>query len=210
MMNQAKARIPTPLIALVIVLSTLGCGSVLARTISTVELEPMRFEHPGAPIDGTIELCLSPKLRMRQWNIANHPYKIALGSRTALNVEILAKSAFREVIVSFDGACGTATHHPWLSATILAANRDWDSLLSAEQNTTITMEFELADDDAHPIWSATTRGNISSPSSLPTRRRTRAAQDFGEAIALALQRAFKELVESEEVRSAFKEAPEAS
>jgi len=184
-------------------ISALGC----ARPLTTVELAPMAFVHKSAPINGTIELCLSPKLRMRQWNVEDHPFKIDLGSRTALNVEILAKSAFSNVIVSFDKTCGSATEHPWLAATILAANRDWDTMWSRRQSTTITMEFELADDNQDIIWSTTTRGDVSTAPSGFTKRRTRAAQAFGKALEIALRRAFDELIESEDVRSAFGAPP---
>ncbi len=207
-MNPLSVRLtPIALVVLTALLSAPGCLGGLARTISTVELPPMSFSHESAPIDGTIELCLTPKLRMRQWNVASHPFKIDLGSRAALNLEILAKSAFREVIVSFDRTCGSATDHPWLSATILAANRDWDSLWSTEQNTTITMEFELAGSDAGRIWSTTTRGDVTTSPPTYTQRRVRAAEDFGEALGVALEQGFDELLESEEVRDLFRAGP---
>ena len=191
------------LVSCVITLSGLGC----ARKISTVQLEPMLFVDESPPIDGTIELCLTPELRMRQWGGKRHPFKIELGTRTALNFEILAKSAFREVVVSFDRDCGSATDYPWLTATIVAANRDLDQLWSTEQNTTITIEFDLAENDGTPIWSYVSKGHISAPSAPFLRRRVRAAEAFGETIAIALQSAFEELVESAEVRRAFGPAP---
>jgi len=187
------------LVACVIAAGGLGCG----RKLTTVTLAPMTFVHESAPIEGTIELCLSPGLRMRQWDVRGHGFKIDLGGRTALNLEILARSAFSEVLVSFDRDCGSATDRPWLTARILAANRDLDSLWSTEQNTTITMEFELAQDDGRTIWSLITKGDVSTSPSAFTRRRVRAAEAFGEAIEITLQRAFEALIESEDVRGAF-------
>lgn len=190
---------PFALFACLVAISAIGCG----RPLSVVELAPMTFVHKAAPIDGTIELCLSPKLRMRQWNVEDHPFKIDLGSRAALNVEILAKSAFSDVIVSFDKVCGSASDSPWLAATILAANREWDTMWSRQQSTTITMEFDLFDNDRNIIWSTTTRGELTTAPAGFTKRRTRAAQAFGKALEIALQQAFDELIESEDVRHAF-------
>lgn len=187
------------LVAGLALLSSLGCG----RPLTTVALEPMTFEHKAAPIEGTIELCLSPTLRRRQWNVEEHPFKIDLGSRTALNVEILAKSAFRNVIVSFDQACGSMTDHAWLSVVILAANRDWDTLWAREQTTTITMQFELAESRERSIWSTTTKGDVTTSTSALFQRRKRAAEAFGQAIEIALQKAFEEIIESEEIRRAL-------
>ena len=189
------------LLAGLFLIGVLGC----ARPLTYVDLAPMSFEDESAPINGTIELCLSRKIRKRQWNVKDHPYKIELGGRAAQNIEIMAKSAFREVLVSFDDTCGSATHYRWLDVRIVAANRDWDSLWATEQNTTITLSLDLFEDDGREIWSTTTRGDVKSKPAWFTRRRTRGAKDFGQAISLALQQGFEELIASEEIRSAFRD-----
>jgi len=181
-----------------VVVAAAGCG----RTVTAVDLDPILFAHEDAPIPGAIELCLTRELRMRQWNVRNHPYVIELGDRAALNVERLAKAAFESVVVSFEEPCGQATDRPRLTARILAANRDADSIWSRSQETTITMDFELVSDDGAPIWSTRTRGAISKAPSGLTRRKIRAAEDFGEAMQEALDAAFVEIVQSQEIRRA--------
>lgn len=182
-----------------LVVATTGCG----RTVTAVELDPIVYAHEDAPVPGAIELCLTRELRMRQWNVRNHGYLIELGDRAALNVERLTKAAFASVVVSFEEPCGQATDRPWLSVTILAANREADSIWSRSQETSITMELELASDDGEPIWATRTRGTVTKTPASFIRRRTRAAEDFGEALREALDVAFQEIVQSEEIRRAL-------
>jgi hypothetical protein len=182
-----------------IVAASTGCG----RTVTAVDLDPLVFAHEDAPVPGAIELCLTRALRMRQWNVRNHPYLIELGDRAALNVERLAKAAFDSVVVSFEEPCGQETNRPWLSAKILAANREADSLWARNQETTITLDFELVSDAGTQIWETRVRGSVTKKPAALTRRKIRAAEDFGEAMQQALDEAFREIVESEAIRRAL-------
>ena len=196
---RSRLRVLATVLA-VCVAASAGCGG---RTVTAVELEPIVFSHEDAPIPGTIELCLARELRMRQWNVRSQPYVIELGDRAALNVERLAKAAFESVVVSFEEPCGGATQGPWLSATILAANRETDSIWSRSQETTITLDLELVSESGAQIWNTRTRGVVTKEPAALTRRRIRAAQDFGEAIQRALETAFQEIIESEAIRRTF-------
>ncbi len=195
-------RCPASLLAIgltALFVVTTGCG----RTVTAVDLDPILFAHEGAPIPGAIELCLTRELRMRQWNVRNHPFVIELGDRAALNVERLAKAAFDSVVVSFDEPCGQATDRPWLSVVILAANREADSIWARSQETTITMNFELASDEGSRIWATQTRGVVTQKPAAFTRRKIRAAEAFGGAMRQALDLAFEEIVRSEKIRLAL-------
>lgn len=202
MENTMRTQARLPLAALVgsicLALMTQGCG----RPLTQVTLEPMHYGHKAAPIEGAIELCLTRALRMRQWNVSEHPVKIDLGERAALNLERLAKSAFRRVAVSFVEPCGQDSGLPWLQASILAANREPDSLFGGDQATSLTMQFELYARDGELAWSTTTQGEVTSGRSWLHRRKVRAAEDFGRALAIALEAGFQELVEAGAVRSA--------
>lgn len=182
-----------------LVVATTGCG----RTVTAVELDPIVYAHADAPVPGAIELCLTRELRMRQWNVRNHGYLIELGDRAALNAERLAKAAFASVVVSFEEPCGQATDRPWLSVTILAANREADSIWSRTQETAITLDLELVSDDGERIWATQTRGTVTKKPAAFTRRKLRAAKDFGEAMREALDVAFGEIVQSQEIRRAL-------
>lgn len=188
------------LAAAALAISSSGCGG--GRIVTAVELDPIAFENEAAPIPGAIELCITRELRRRQWNVRNHGHIIELGSRAALNVERLAKAAFESVAVSFDEACGTSTQRPRLSAVILSANREPDSLWARTQETSITMQFELVAADGTPIWSAETLGRVTKTPAPWTRRKIRAAEDFGDAMRLALERSFEEILASQEIRRA--------
>ncbi len=181
-----------------------GCQGPGSRSVRVVELAPMRFEFEGPKIARTVELCLPPALRMRQWNVEDHGYIVDLGSRAALNVEIMAKAAFEEVVVSFDAECGSATDYPWFLAAIVSANRDWEGFQPSEPiDTSITMAFELVSDEGRPIWSTTTKGEVRRPGALPFGRKRAGAEDFGEALRKALDLGFAELMRAEKVREAI-------
>ncbi|GEM_PF-2498741 len=154
------------LIVLATLITTAGCRNgqpaVLGREdlpsirpIETVQLALIEFPAPEAPLAGPIELCLTPKLRARQWNVSEHPFRIDLGSRAYPNVERLAKTAFDEVEVSFDSRCGVMSDHPSFDVRIVSANRDRRSEVAegADQWTAITLSAELSSDDGSLIWS---------------------------------------------------------
>lgn len=195
--------------ALLLIALASGCG----RQLRSVELEPMSFVSPHPPIAGAVEVCVRKKLHARHWNVAEHPYRIELGKRAALNFERMVRAAFRDVIVAYTEDCGSLSDRPWIEATIVSANRDWDGLeglIDPEPvDTALTLALALQADDGSPIWSteitarhrATDFGLVG-----PTIRSQRGSRDFGIVLSSALDQGFEALVTSREVRAAFGDA----
>jgi hypothetical protein len=189
------------------VLACLGLGCQ-ANPMTPVQLEAIVYEHRIQQIAGTVEVCLPPSLRLRRWDVRGHRYSVDLGDRAALNLERLAKAAFRDVVVSFDEACGSSSDLTWMTARIVSANRDLQANREGNRNTSITMEFELVGDDGQPIWSSTTKGEVLNGGNnifffrMFFQKRD-GASDFGEALRIALELGFDELVESDAVRRSF-------
>ena len=74
------------------------------------------------------------------WKVAEHPFRVDLGSRASVNVERLVKLAFDDVAASFDSLRGVVPNHPTLDVCVVSANRDLpkEVALRAEQWTAIS------------------------------------------------------------------------
>ena len=195
------------LFALVPACLGLGCQ---ANPLTTVQLEPIVYESRIQKIAGTVEVCLPPSLRLRRWDVRGHRYSVGLGSRAALNLERLGKAAFRDVVMSFDEACGSSGELTWMTAKIVSANRDLQNNRDGERNTSITMKFEVVADDGQAIWSSTTKGEVLNGGNNIFFfniffRKTDGAKDFGKALRLALELGFEELIASDAVRRSFED-----
>lgn len=192
-----------------VLLGALGC----ARMLSPVDLPTMTFLSETPKIAGRVEVCVKPELYKRRWNVEEHPYRIELGKRAALNFERMAKSAFREAVAVYAESCGAASDTAWIESKIISANRDWDGIEGwfawFEQepvDTAITMSFTLYADDGQPIWSTRIKSEHRSVDSIPLTnrlRRNRGARDFGIVLAKTLDQAYVELLASDDVRAAF-------
>lgn len=184
---------------------TLACDS--RRPARTVALGAMQFTSEAQPIAADIELCLPARLRKRQWNVEEHPYRVDLGMRAASNFEALARAVFRDVVVDFDEPCGDKTDRPWLTAEIVSANRDWDGIagvLDPEPvDTALTMEFALYSDDGEEIWSTRTKQRHRSSGQVIGRRSTAGTTDFGIVLEKALNEGYARILASEEIRNAI-------
>lgn len=201
-----RTALPAAL-ACLLVLMAAGC----ARMIETVDLPTMTFESAAPPIDASVEICVRPRLHKRQWNVRDHPYVVELGKRAAINFERMAKTAFREADTVYTDDCGARSDTPWIEATIVSANRDYDGfeggLLEQEPvDTALTMAFALHADDGSEIWSTTVKAvhRTVDPAPLNVRvRRHRGSRDFGAVLRKALDEGYAQLVTSEQVRAAF-------
>lgn len=198
----------------------LACLALLAATactreIRSVELPMMTFANPAPPIDGSVEVCVPSKLYKRQWNVRDHPYRIELGKRAALNFERMAKTAFREAVAVYGDDCGATSDTPWIEAAIVSANRDWDGIegvINPEPvDTALTMSFALYADDGTPIWSTSIKAEhrVVDPAPPPRAiggalvRSRRGSRDFGIVLGKALDDAYAQLITSTDVRAAF-------
>lgn len=194
-------------IASLALMTATGCG----RMIQPVDLPTMTFESAAPPIDGRIEVCVRPKLHKRQWNVRDHPYVIELGKRAAIHFERMVKTAFREAVTVYTDRCGSTSDTPWIEATIVSANRDYDGfeggLIEQEPvDTALTMSFAVHADDGAKLWSTTVAAKHRSvdPAPLNVRtRRFRGSRDFGEVLRKALEEGYARLITSEEVRAAY-------
>ncbi|MCR9096195.1 MAG: hypothetical protein NXI30_18365 [bacterium] len=201
------------LLACLALLATMGC----TREILSVELPTMTFVNPAPPIDGSVEICVPSKLYKRQWNVPDHPYRIELGKRAALNFERMAKTAFREAVAVYGDGCGSTNGLPWIEAIIVSANRDWDGIVGVIDpepvDTALTMSFALFADDGSPIWSTSVKAEHRVvDSALPIFlggtlvRSRRGSRDFGAVLGKALDDAYEQLITSTDVRAAFGDA----
>jgi len=197
-------------------------GLATGRGILRAELAPMRFIPARAAgselavIKGRVELCLTPQLRARQWNVPGHPFRIDLGSAASLNVERLTKSAFAHVKVSLGRDCPTTRGLPAFDVRIRSANRDpyW-SVADKQQRTSVTLVATFYDADGRTVWRHAEQGDsnaprerrmVLSPSGLTSRRHHHAAREFGFALQSALARLHTALLESEEIRDVYTSA----
>ena len=199
------------LLACLALLAAIGC----TREILTVELPMMNFANPAPPIAGSVEVCVPSKLYKRQWNVRDHPYRIELGKRAALNFERMAKTAFREAVAVYGDDCGSTSDTPWIEAAIVSANRDWDGMegvINPEPvDTALTMSFDLFADDGSPIWSTSVKAEhrVVDPAPPPRAlggamvRSRRGRRDFGVVLGKALDEAYAQLITSTDVRAAF-------
>jgi hypothetical protein len=181
--------------------SATGCG----RALKTVSLEHLEWKEPGQIINTPIELCLPPVLRGRQWNVHEHPYRIDLGPRTSINFEQMVKSVFSDVEVTLSKACGSRTGRPWITARIVAANRElYNETEDGVQYTSIRLDTEIRVQGGARVWrSDQTAVTSSSPVFNWWTRSDIAAEDFGAAIEQALQQTYEMLLDHEAVRKAL-------
>ena len=96
-----------------------------------------------------------------------------------------------------------------MNAEILAANRDWDGVVSLVDpepvDTGITLWLALYEGQGELIWTSTLQATTRAPGPLPGHRIHDGARDFGVALGDALRRSFVSLTTSPEVRAAFLE-----
>ncbi len=201
---------------------TTACGE-----IRTVALQPLPFENASGPIPGDVEVCIQKKLRARRWNAGETGYRIELGSRATLNFERLAKASFRDAVVVFDEQCGERTDHPWITASIVSAKRDWDGLQGwitpTPVDTELTLSIELHQNDGAEIWSTRATGTHSTRSTAmehgydvvthsvffpllafrSSELARRARRDFGIVLASAFEQVHDRMMKSPSVRAAF-------
>ncbi len=204
---------PRPLaetLELLLVLTTLAAlTSACARPIVGVELEAMSFMSPLPPIAGAVEVCIDKKLRSRHWNVDDHPYRVELGKRAAINFERMAKAAFRDVIVDYSDVCGRLSARPWFEARIISANRDWDGvegIIDPEPvDTALTMLFSLHANDGVPVWSQQIKAEHRAPGFVgtPVTRSQKGRRDFGVVLAEAFQQGYAALLADPDVRAYF-------
>jgi hypothetical protein len=202
-----------PLVLAAATLSALlGCAG--ARPIATVKLESVEFPESPPRIEAPIELCLDAELRQRQWNVSEHPFRVELGSRAALHFERLIKRHFSNVLVTFGPQCGSTSARPWITGRIVSANRElYNEVEDETQYTAIVLETILRSNDDEIIWQDVQDGVVGRPPALGGHalfagwqkgsilffpidvlaafedrpRHTRACEDFGLALGLALQ-----------------------
>jgi hypothetical protein len=181
--------------------SATGCG----RALKTVSLEHLEWKEPGQIINTPIELCLPPALRGRQWNVRAHPYRVDLGPRTTINFEQMVKRVFSDVEVTLNKACGSQTGRPWITARIVAANRElYNETEDGVQYTSIRLDTEIRVQGGARVWrSDQTAVTSSSPVLNWWTRPDIAAEDFGAAIEQALQQTYEMLLDHETVRKAL-------
>ncbi|MEM9175611.1 MAG: hypothetical protein AAGC67_10285 [Myxococcota bacterium] len=217
-----RLRTALPLLLAGVALATAtGC----TRELRAVDLETMTFEDSVPPIDASVEVCIRSNLHKRQWSVEGPPYRIALGKRAALHFERMAKQAFREAVAVYTDACGATSETPWVEATIVSANRDYDGiegfplfgyfveLFSGADpvDTALTMSFALHADDGSEIWSTEVKSEHrvvdTPPPPIPTVgarvRARRGSRDFAVVLRDALDRGYQALISSETVRRAF-------
>lgn len=184
-----------------LVASATGCG----RVLKNVSLEHVKWKEPSQIINTPIELCLPPVLRRRQWNVYEHPYRIDLGPRTSINFEQMVKRVFSDVEVTLKKACGSQTGRPWITARIVAANRElYEETEDGVQYTSIRLDTEIRVQGGARVWrSDQTAVTSSSPVFNWWKRSDIAAEDFGTAIEQALQQTYETLLDHEAVRKAL-------
>lgn len=117
-------------------------------------MPPLAFDAAERRIEGRIGLCLTPRLRQRQWNVRCHPFQIDLGSRAALPVERMAKAAFQHVEVAFEKDCARRRPDLWLEVRIEEAHRDRrDEIGPGEKQTTaVVLSATLREGSGERIW----------------------------------------------------------
>ena len=134
------------------------------RPLRKAFLEPLAFEAESPKRPEAIELCLPPKLRQRQWNVEDHPFRVDLGSVTAREFEQLVKAFFANVTVTFERQCGARTGLPWITTEIYAANRERYSEVEDDlQYTAITLVTSVHGARDQPVWIETTESVVSAP-----------------------------------------------
>lgn len=206
----SDSRLPRLLGIAALVLAAASAGGC-ARMIRPVDAPTMAFESEAPAIDASIEICVRPKLHKRQWNVHDHPYVIELGKRAAIGFERMVKTAFRDAAAVYTDRCGETSRTPWIEATIVSANRDYDGfeggLIEQEPvDTALTMSFEIHADDGSEIWTTTVEARHRSVDPAPWNvrtRRHRGSRDFGVVLGEALDEGFTRLITSREVRAAF-------
>jgi hypothetical protein len=211
----------TALGVLAIVISLLGCAG--PRPLATAELDTVEYAKAPPRIDAAVELCLTPELRLRQWNVAEHPFRVELGPRASIHFERLIKQRFADVRVTFGPDCGSTTSRPWITGRIVSAHRElYQEVEDDLQYTAIVFETTLHKDSGELVWEATLDGVVGRPPALGGHalfagwqkgsviffpidvlatfedrpRHARAVEDFGAALALALQQTDRALLEA--------------
>lgn len=202
--RSVRVAAPRPMLWTALCLALLLGGCTYRGTVP-VELEPVPLWRPADPIEGAIELCLPPALRMAHWRYGDRFYVVHLGRKVALNVERLAKHAIRDVVVSFTEDCGVATRRPWLLAEITAAERRIGG--RGPDETRVTIALSLSSDEGETIWQEQAEGVVPPGAHGLAFPHTRAARDFGRAASLALAEVFDRLRRSDTVRSSLAAQP---
>ena len=190
---------------------TQSSGLATGRGLRTVELVPLDFSSDIQTINGSIELCLSPELRNRPWNVGGHPFRVGLGSRASLNVERLTKATFSDVSVILDRNCPSGAGIPTIDIRIRSANRDpYREVEGGLQNTSITLEATLFDSDGAIVWTHRQQALSEAPragrtlfSSLTRNRHRHAAREFGQAVEKALRGLQESILNSNKVREIY-------
>ena len=112
-------------------------------------------------------LCLPPALRLRQWNVEDHPFRVELGKVTAREFERLVKSIFTDVTVTFERRCGGRTGLPWITTEIRSANREvYYEIEDDLQYTAITLVTSIHEPDGRERWVETTESVVAAPPAL--------------------------------------------
>jgi len=116
------------------------------------------------PIATPVEVCLSPKLRQRQWNAERHPFRVELGPRAAQTFERVAKQHFRAVEVTLVADCGGATDLPYLESLIIGAHREpYEDVEDELQYTAVELETTLYSDAGEILWASRDDGVVGRP-----------------------------------------------
>ena len=213
-------------------MAALGCGS--ARPVATVELDTLTLSEAPPQLTAPVELCLDATLRQRQWNVAEHAFRVELGSRAALHFERLIKRHFANVLVTFGPECGRSSGRPWISGRIVSAHRElYNEVEDDTQYTAIVFETTLHAQGDEILWQATRDGVVGRPPALGGHalfagwqkgsilffpidvlaafedrpRHTRACEDFGSALGLALQNTDLALTEATSLLETVLPAP---
>jgi len=195
--------------AAVLVLITLlqiGC----TRGIRQAKLDPLELLPVDSNIRGDVALCLPSKLHGRTWNVRDYPFQLDLGKPTAKNLELITKQIFRRVDVRFVEDCERNATLPWLTATIVSANRETPGEASGDLHyTSVRLLTTLHQPDGATLWSFETVAVAGLPRLTLKERWVReirinhAARSFGDALELALRRTREDLISSDEVRRYF-------
>lgn len=206
-------------------------GAIRRRAVIT--LAPIVFENPLEPVEARVEVCVSKRLRDRQWNLPLRAFRIDLGQRTAVNFERLARAAFAEVVVAFEAECDGPAALPRMTMEVVSAKRDPSGRLTdGRVHTEVTLRTLLHDSAGELVWQHETRGAVDreprfgdgipyaddsiglfellvfAPVALPalalqSPMLDRAAEDFADAVEAGLQQTFQALVAAAEIRNAL-------
>ncbi len=144
------------LVVLAVASSSFSCGHTLnydapptAITLpSTAEKQPV-----------TVELLLTDDLRDSEWS---EEFEVAVGKSLETNTEHVARSAFRDVVVT-RGSTRREAGLPSLTPRLVAIARDRPASGFSEQRTKIFLEWSFRDSAGRPVWVETISGYGAAP-----------------------------------------------